>query len=192
MSEHIFNASSGGWRQCVRILAGLLNADLVVSEACWRVEAEDKHEACPLEHNHLVTLVFSAHICLRTEQKIFSTKCYWIRLVSCLEFYVLTTAKVRSRWIPTYNSVHSLCCPTGKSGCQHHAPISHLVTLSWHWASKSLPYPINGECHAWKQQVWIWQAIGLIWPETELPTSRMRVLRSTNSETRHSMQYECY
>ena len=35
--------------------------------------------------------------------------------------------------------------PIGKSGRQHHDLISHSVTLSWHWANESLPYPDNAE-----------------------------------------------
>ena len=35
------------------------------------------------------------------------------------------------------------CCHTGRPGHQHHDLISYLVTLSWQWASQSLPYPNN-------------------------------------------------
>ena len=36
------------------------------------------------------------------------------------------------------------CCPTGSTG--HHHLLSHSVTLSWHRANQSLPYPNNAKC----------------------------------------------
>ena len=41
-----------------------------------------------------------------------------------------------------------VCCPTGKSNCQHQDVISHWVTVSWHWPNQSLPHPINNKCQA--------------------------------------------
>ena len=64
-----------------------------------------------------------------------------------LEFYVLATFTVMSGQTLTSDSALMviLYCPIGKSGQQHHDLITHLVTLSWHWANQSLSYPINSE-----------------------------------------------
>ena len=53
------------------------------------------------------------------------------------------------------------CCLTGPPGHEHHDLTSHSVTLSWHWASKSLPYPNNTERQARKWQVSI--SMSLVW-----------------------------
>ena len=73
-----------------------------------------------------------------------------------LEFYILATTKTVWGWAPTYDSVHLLqiySAVTGRTGHQHHDLISHSVTLSWHSANQSLPYPNNTECLARRRQV---------------------------------------
>ena len=71
----------------------------------------------------------------------------WQELV--LEFYVLSTSKVVSGWVPTFDSVYSWrlnsAVPEGDQATS--TMIGYpIVILSWHWANQSLPYPNNAEC----------------------------------------------
>ena len=77
--------------------------------------------------------------------------------VYLLLFCILATSKVKTWQVLTCDSAHSWwrysAAPTGKPGHQHHDPIPHSVTLSWHWANQSLSYPNNAEHLARKRQV---------------------------------------
>ena len=74
------------------------------------------------------------------------------------------------------------CCLTGTPGREHHDLLSHSVTLSWHWAKKSLPYPNNAERPSRKRQVSIWKS--LVWlvqvsnPRLRTRTRDLLILRS--------------
>ena len=50
---------------------------------------------------------------------------------------------------------------TGRPGHQHPDLISYPITLSWHWACQSLPYPNNTKRLTKKQQVYIFKS--LVW-----------------------------
>ena len=54
----------------------------------------------------------------------------------------------------------------------HHDLISHSVTLSWHWANQSLPYPNNAERQTRKQQLSTLKS--LVWLELGSKTVRSR------------------
>ena len=76
-----------------------------------------------------------------------------------MEFYVLVTSNVISRWVLTCDSAHSwqvygvLTAPLGNH-YKRYNKISHSVPLSWHWTNQSLPYPTTS--HARKRQgVWL-------------------------------------
>ena len=79
------------------------------------------------------------------------TKDWFIdRLVgSLLEFYILVTSKVISGRVLTCASAHSWWFysddPLERLNRQHHDSISRLVSISWHRANQSLPYPLNAE-----------------------------------------------
>ena len=81
-----------------------------------------------------------------------------------LEFYILVTFKVIPGQVPTCDSVYS----AASLGCWHHGLISHAVTLFWHWANQSWPYPINAKRQTRKLQVSNLYVIGLTRLETKL------------------------
>ena len=62
------------------------------------------------------------------------------------------------------------CCLTGTPGCEHHALLSHLVTLFWHWTNQPLPYLNNAERQAREQQVSILKSF--VWCHQSLKTAR--------------------
>ena len=88
--------------------------------------------------------------------------CGWL-----LEFYVLTTSEVRSGQVSTSDThVDFIVLPQGNLAWAPW-PISHSVTLFWHWPNQYLPYPINAELGSNKHQF----DKSLVWVDEE-PNSR--------------------
>ena len=65
-------------------------------------------------------------------------------LFAYFRVYVLATSMVVSGWLLSCDNAHSRCFNSAAPLRDwHHNLISHLVTLSWHWAKQSLTYPNN-------------------------------------------------
>ena len=74
-------------------------------------------------------------------------------------------------------------CPSEKPGRQHPNTISHSITLSWYWASYTLPYPNNAEqqgnnkYQVYMSMVWLKRELNFQSPAREACALAIRPLR---------------
>ena len=91
--------------------------------------------------------------------------------IGLLLFSVLATSEVISGWIPSCDSAHSWWLYSAASlGHQATGTMTCYLTLSWHWANQSLPYPNNAKHYAKKGQVslvWLDQGSNLKGPDSK-------------------------
>ena len=82
---------------------------------------------------------------------------FWCGFFFSIFYYIMTTSKVMSGLVPICASGHLSRLPSAspvgdQAGCQNHDPISHSLTLSWHWTKHPSPYSSDAKRQTRPQQ----------------------------------------